>query len=75
MEGRFLASFPSTTTSEYNVLYLVNYDGSEKCGSLLFKIVGVRKQSPTRDTKGLICLWLSLQGVLDTSAQISSVQL
>lgn len=41
MEGRFLASFPSTTTSEYSVLYLVNYDGSEKCASLLFKIVGV----------------------------------
>lgn len=54
--GKFLSSLLSVVTAEYVVFYLVNYYGSENCGSLLSKIVGVRKRSPIPDAKTLI--WL-----------------
>jgi len=53
-DRRLLASLLSITTTENSVLYLVS--DSDKCGSLLFKIVGVRKQSPTADAEGFMCL-------------------
>lgn len=66
-DRRFLAILLSITTTENSVLYLVSYYSSDKCGSLHFKIVGVRKQSPTADAKGFV----SVAATTGTSTYIS----